>query len=321
MNLFLTTGCNERCSFCYAETYFQTTGKPADGGRVLEHLARYAELVRAAEARGELPAGYDQSLDEETRTLYSARTINLLGGEPTLHPDFERIVRGIQALGLGAIVFTNASRPERILAVQDALWTVVVNGHFAERAPGLGLELQRVHANLPLQPGQDPIAALERVRAAGIKTLYLAFAAPAGGPPGDYFTPDDLEAMQAVHRSATEFCAEAGIFLAYDCSFPVCVDEARTLGAKCTSVPILDAEGMVTICGGEYLHEAGRRPLSEFRSVRELHAYTYRLIQGLRALPSRFGVCNDCRHFNEACHGMCLAYRERPAAPARLPLA
>ena len=321
MNLFLTTGCNERCSFCYAESYFQTTGKPADATQVLAHLEHYAGLVRAAEAAGELPAGYESDLDEETRTLFSARTINLLGGEPTLHPQFEPIVRGIQSLGLGAIVFTNASRPERIQAVQDALWTVVVNGHFAERAPALGLDMKRVHANLPLQPGQDPLPALEVIRAAGIRTLYLAFAAPAGGAPGEYFTPNDLEAMQAVHVTATEFCAREGIFLAYDCSFPVCVDEERTLGAKCTSVPILDAEGMVTICGGEYLHAAGRRPLREFSSVREIHAYTYRLIEGLRALPSRFDVCNDCRHFNAACHGMCLAYRERPLAPARLPLA
>lgn len=320
MNLFLTSGCNERCAFCYAERWFErpaAPNRPEALDRLLAALRAYGALVRAAPP---LPA-WDPAKDEEERSLFSSRCVNLLGGEPTIHPHFERVVREVAAMGMGVIPFTNGSMPERLRAVKEHLWTVVVNGHFAERAPDFGVDLKRVHANLPLQPGSDVVAALEKVRDAGIRTVYLAFAAPAGGDdrPGAFYTPDDLPAMKAVHEAAMAFCAAHGIFVAYDCSFPVCVD-ARVLQAKCTSVPVMDPDGFITICGGEYFHEQGKRRIETFGSLREVHAYTFRLLSGLRALPSRFDVCNACEHFNRECHGMCLAFRERPAAKA-LPLA
>lgn len=313
MNLFLTSRCNERCPFCYAERFM--AGRPPDPatdastGRILGHLRTYADLVRKG---GTLPL-FRPEMDEETRSLYSARTVNLLGGEPTIHPAFARIVEEIARLGLGAMVFTNASLPARIREVKDLLWTVVVNGHFAERAGELGMPMSRVHANLPIQPGVDVVRALARVRDAGIRTVYLAFAAPAGGTGGTYFTPQDLDAMKEVHRAAMDFCREAGILVAYDCSFPVCVDRG-VLQTKCTSVPVMDTDGYITICGGEYFMEEGRRHISTFRDIREVHAYTFRLISGLRSLPSTFDVCNRCEHFNRECHGMCLAFRVKPAA-------
>lgn len=319
MNLFLTSGCNERCAFCYAETYFQRPvepNRPEALAKLLGHLRTWGALVRDADARGDMPRQWEPDHDEETRTLFSSRTVNLLGGEPTIHPQFEAIVREVAALGLGAIVFTNASMPGKIAAVREHLWTVVVNGHFADRAPALPLEPHRIHANLPIQPGHDVVAALEKVHAAGIRTVYLAFATPAGAKPGTYYTPEDLPAMQAAHRAASAFCRERGIFLAYDCSFPVCVDEA-VLQTKCSSVPVMDPDGFVTICGGEYFHEGGKRHVSTFASLREVHAYTFRLIAGLRGWASRFDVCNACEHFNARCHGMCLAFRVAPSPVGR----
>jgi MoaA/NifB/PqqE/SkfB family radical SAM enzyme len=309
MNLYLTSHCNEQCPFCYADVFLQQTRTPSRSGteRLLGHLRQYAELLDC----GEPPPPYRWDLDEETRSLFSARTINLLGGEPTLHPDFQRIVCEISQMGLGVMVFTNASVPQRISAVRDQLWTVVVNGHFAERAVQLDIEPMRIHANLPLQPEMDVTAALEKIRAAGIRTLYLAFATPAGKP-GTYYTPDDLEPMQRVHRLAMQFCREHEITVAYDCSFPVCVDPAIRQ-TKCSSVPVLTPEGEITICGGQYLYEDGKRPLETFRDYREIHRYTFQLISRLRALPSRFDVCNRCEFFNRECHGMCLAFREQPS--------
>lgn len=320
MNLFLTSSCNERCAFCYAETYFERPphfNTAAELEKLLGHLRTWCALVEA----GAPPPEYSNDLDEETRSLFSARSVNLLGGEPTLHPHFERIVQEISALGLGALVFTNASQPDKIQAVREHLWTVVVNGHFADRAPALGIDMMRVHANLPVQPGLDILAALTKIRDAGIRTLYLALATPSGQKPGDYYTPLDLEAMQTMHGKAKAFCAENGIFLAYDCSFPVCVDES-VLQTKCTSVPVMDPDGFISICGGEYFFDDGKRHVSTFDDYREVHAYTFHMISRMRVLPSRFDVCNACEHFNERCHGMCLAFRVRQSEDARtLPVA
>jgi hypothetical protein len=310
MNLFLTSSCNERCAFCYADTFFERAdrlARPEAIAALRGHLRTYADLV----SRGAPLPEYSPQLDEETLTLFSSRTVNLLGGEPTLHPAFGELVTDIAGLGLGVMVFTNASQPARINAVKEHLWSVVLNGHFAERARDLEIEPMRIHANLPLQPGHAVGPILTKIHEAGIRTLYLAFAAPSPSGEGAHFTPDDLQAMRAMQEEAVEFCAAHEIFLAYDCSFPVCVDE-RVLQTKCTSVPVMDTEGYLTICGGEYFYDQGKRHISTFADYREIHAFTYGLISGMRSLPSKFEVCNDCEHFNQRCHGMCLAFREKP---------
>ncbi|MCB9796053.1 MAG: radical SAM protein [Alphaproteobacteria bacterium] len=304
----LTRGCNERCSFCYAGDYFAQS-PPARADAVLAGLERYAALVAEAPPLPE----WDDTLPELARTLFSSRVVNLLGGEPTLHPSFVEVVEAAHGHGLGVIVFTNASRPERIQAVADKLWNVTVNGHFAARAPALGFPMERVFANLPVRRGEDILARLAVIRDAGIRVVFLAFATPVGGADPSCYTPDDEPEMRALHGEALAFCEANGIFLGYDCSFPLCVDE-RVAQTKCTSVPVMDAAGFMSICGGEYYMASGRRHIADFESLQGLHDYTYRLISGLRALPSQFEKCNTCPEFNKRCHGMCLAYREKPSA-------
>lgn len=307
MNLFLGRGCNESCRFCYAGDFFDTARKApaAQRGAVLEHLRTYAKLVSDAPP---LPQ-WSEDVDELTMTLFASRAVNLLGGEPTLHPDFEAVVTEVAALGLGPVVFTNASRPDRIGAVADKLWSITVNGHFAHRAPDLPFDIRRVFANLPIRPGDDVVEALQKIHIAGIRGVFLAFATPVGGADPHCFTPEDLPAMQRVHAQALEFCEQNGIHLGYDCSFPLCVDE-RVKQTKCTSVPVMDEQGFMTICGGEYAYGPAKRHVSSFASLDALHRYTFGVIEGLRTLPSRFDVCNACPEFNKRCHGMCLAYRD-----------
>lgn len=310
MNLFLGRGCNESCAFCYAGDYFQGAPRVARGS-VLDHIRTYAGLVAQAPP---LPQWSD-TLDELAMTLFSSRSVNLLGGEPTIHPDFVRIVETIHENALGPIVFTNASKPERIAAVADKLWSITVNGHFADRAPALPFDIRRIFANLPVRPGEDVVEMLRKIEGAGIRGVFLAFATPVGGADPHVFTPDDLAEMQRVHQAALDFCTDHGIHLGYDCSFPLCVDE-RVRQTRCTSVPVMDEAGNITICGGEYAREEGKRHVSTFASLDEIHRTTHGLIEGLRALPSRFAVCNACPEFNQRCHGMCLAYRVKPGEVA-----
>lgn len=307
MNLFLSRGCNERCSFCYAGDFFDKA-PPADAEVLFASIRRYAALVEAAPP---LPPWRDD-VGELAMTFYASRSINLLGGEPTIHPLFERVVRSIHDAGLGPIVFTNGSRPDRIAAVAPLLWSITINGHFADRAPKLGFDVRRIFANLPIGKGDNVVASLQKIADAGIRGVFLAFATPVGGADPRCFNPDDQEAMRRIHGDALEFCEQHGIYLGYDCSFPLCVDE-RVKQTKCSSVPVMDTSGMVTICGGEYSYAEGRRSIETFASLDEMHRYTFGLIEGLRALPSQFQVCNDCPEFNKRCHGMCLVYRDRTA--------
>ena len=303
MNLLLTRTCNERCAFCYAYRVHEQPGG-GDLDTLLGALRHYARLVREAPA----PAIWDARQDEPTRLLQAARAINLLGGEPTLHPHLLSIVGEIAELGLGSILFTNGSHPEVVHQAAPWLWSVCVNGYFAQRVSRLDLDLHRVSANLALRPDLDALEALEVIHQVGVRAVVLAFATPAGQVAGPFFTPEDQEAMTRLHRQVLDFCRPRGILVGYDCSFPHCVQPGE--GNHCSAVPIMDTEGQVTICGGRYFLAEAARPISAFHSLQALHAFTLGLQRALRQRPSRFAVCNRCPEFNTRCNGMCLAYRQ-----------
>ena len=93
-SLELTPVCNNRCRGCsnvFAETRKARTLLPplgaAEWGAILEHIAPHAEQLK------------------------------LTGGEPTLHPEFEHVVRCASGLGLNFSLFTNGCwpDPERIV--------------------------------------------------------------------------------------------------------------------------------------------------------------------------------------------------------------
>ena len=95
LNLDLTTACNYRCDHCIDWDILNT-----------RHHHDDAELEASLRAMAE-------------RGLRSVILIG--GGEPTLYPGFERIVRFAKQLALQIAVVSNGSRGDRMLEVADAL--------------------------------------------------------------------------------------------------------------------------------------------------------------------------------------------------------
>jgi hypothetical protein len=270
---------------------------------VLAWFEHYARLLATA---GPAPA-WQADAPEAERLRGAAGVVNLLGGEPTEHPELPAIVRGLRALGLGVNLFTNAAHPERVQAIAEHLWFVTINGRFISRAPSLGWDLARVAAQVPLRPGDSPEALLAAVAAAGVKNAILAFAAPAGGAQGPFFHPCDLPALREMYDRTRAAGARLGLALAWDCAFPRCLDPEAGAGA-CLPVPVLDAQGLVGACAGAY-HGDPRRPLLEFSSLDELHAFTAGIHRDLGARPHSGATCAACALLGAGCQGMCLALR------------
>mgnify|MGYP002639841988 CR=1 FL=1 len=300
MNLFLTRACDQGCAFCYARDWLGSAPEDELGLEALwPALEHYAALVRLAGP----PVPGDP-------LAASAGTVNLLGGEPTAHPDFGDLVRRLRSLGLGVNLFTSGANPEVVRSVASDLWFVTINGRFAQRAPSLGVELARVCAHLPLRPGDDVAALLEVVAAAGLRSAVLAFAAPAGGAAGPFFTPDDVQAMAALAAAAQAAADRLGITIGWDCAPPRCVLPDGP--GRCVPVPVLEADGMVSVCGGAYVLADRRRPLLGFDSLDALHGWAQGIYRELAARPSPFAACRDCPERDQGCYGMCLGFREAP---------
>jgi hypothetical protein len=299
----LTGACSEGCAFCYARAWRATGAAEVSAARLLAEFDHYARLLATA---GPAPS-WRPDAPEGERLRVAAGVVNLLGGEPTEHSELPALVRGLRALGLGVNLFTNGAHPERVRTVAEHLWFVTINGRFIARAPSLGWDLARTAAQVPLRPGDDPEVLLEAVAAAGVRSAILAFAAPAGGAFGPFFTPDDLPALHAVYARARAAGTRLGLALAWDCAFPRCLDPLAG-AAACLPVPVLDAQGLVGACGGAY-HGEPRRPLTSFTSLADLHAFTAGIHAGLRARPHAVAACAACPLLGAACQGMCLAFR------------
>jgi hypothetical protein len=304
VNLLLTRACDQGCAFCYARDWRGAGDEHAPLELLVPALEHYAELVRAA---GPPPPWRDDA-GERALLAYSAGTVNLLGGEPTRHPDFAALVRRLDELGLGVHLFTSGSRPEVVRSVADRLGFVTVNGRFVGRATELGIRPERLCAHLPLRPGDPVEALLEAVAEAGMRSAVLAFAAPAGGARGPLFTMAEREAMAALHARAVGAADRLGLTLGWDCAPPRCV--VPEASGRCLPVPVLDADARVGVCGGDYLRAEPRRPLVGFASLVELHSWTVALYDELRRRPSPFEACRGCVELNHGCHGLCLGYRE-----------
>ncbi len=305
MNLFLTRRCDQGCAFCYARDWM-APGEPEDPEALWPALEHYAGLVSSA---GAAPPWRDGAAPAALLAGTSA-TVNLLGGEPTAHPDFEAVVERLQSLGLGVNLFTSGAHPERVRAVADRLWFVTLNGRFVHRAPALGVDPARLCAHLPLRPGDDPSAMLEAVADAGLRAAVLAFATPAGGAAGPFFSPEDLDAMRAIHAQSSAAAARLGLTIGWDCAPPRCV--VPEAAPRCLPVPVLEPDGMVSVCGGAYLLANARRPLTDFASLEALHAWAQALHARLEARATPFAACRGCPERQRGCMGMCLAWREAP---------
>ena len=299
MNLFLTRACDQGCAFCYARDWLEGDGADPDLSALWPALVHYAVLVRGAG-----PAEPGDPL------VASAGTVNLLGGEPTQHPAFGEVVRRLRALGLGVNLFTSGAHPEAVRDVASDLWFVTINGLFVQRAASLGVDLARVCAHLPLRPGDDVTSLLEAVATAGLRAAVLAFAAPAGGAAGPFFTPDDPEPMRALVAAADTAAERLGLTLGWDCAPPRCVLPDGP--GRCVPVPVLEADGMVSVCGGAYLLEDRRRPITDFDDLAGLHAWARDIYVELAARPTPFEACRSCPQREQGCYGMCLGWRDAP---------
>jgi len=110
MNLILNTYCNLKCNYCFADEYMEENVKTPDKSM-----------------------DYDFFLNELLPRVKNASLINFMGGEPTLHPQFNDILsqtlENMQPFSfLG--VFTNGLMPDKVL---DLLLHTVGRGGSIER--------------------------------------------------------------------------------------------------------------------------------------------------------------------------------------------
>ncbi len=250
--------------------------------------------------------------------------VRLLGGEPTLHPEFPGLVREALDRGFRILVFSNGRMPGSALAAlrsaPEEKISVLINAEAegggspepALRALGrratLGINLHR--------RGQELGRALAWIAQYDLNpVLRLGLAHPALQTENRCLHPADFEAIGEEIADLAVTARAQGVKLEFDCGFVPCMfpegflewlgDEGRELGRRCGTIPDVLDDGTLIACyplSGAYrasVHSADS--LETFRRDADRAFAPYRAL-GIEAR------CETCKwKADGTCLGGCLA--------------
>jgi hypothetical protein len=313
-NLSITTECNRQCRYCFARAAL------ADQVRNTQHmpLETFQRAVDFLERSG---------IDE----------VRILGGEPTLHPDFTVLVRYVLERNLRLLVFSNGLMPETALRCLEATPVeramILVNVMRNSPDPD-GRDISILHESTPLTPvfqrlGKHILLGvnidtsrfqweflLELIATYHlIPAIRLGLAHPCVPATNHYLHPHQYAAVGRRISVLADRANAAGVRLEFDCGFVPCMfptgarerfgNALDDVGRRCN--PILDIlpDGQVIACYP--LARLQREPLPGEHDASWLRAQFEKKLKSF-GIPGIFRECSVCvLRANGACLGGCLA--------------
>ncbi len=306
-NISITSACNRDCGFCFA----------GEAGRRASPDAAHMPLAR-----------FEAALDFLVRS--GVPEARLLGGEPTLHPDFGRVIHLALSRGLGLVVFSGGLIPESALRALEATpaASVAVLLNVVPPPPGQTLHpvrqddvCRRLGPRVTLgvtidSPGIRLGPLLDVIERRDLRrTVRLGLGHPALAGANSYLRPRHYP---EVGRRVAEFAAaarERGVGVEFDCGWVPCMFPDGTvaalgpgggsLGNRCGPILDLLPDGRLISCYP--LAALGAVPLEP-----DLDAPRARAIFAARQQADRaFRLTPDCdacsRRAGGECSGGCLA--------------
>ncbi len=248
-NLSITSECNLDCSYCFSRSVYREDASAAD--MPFDRFENMLDIL--------IRSGQDQ--------------VRLLGGEPTLHPDFPVFAERVISRGLRLLVFSNGSIPERSLQALEKIpsssLNVMVNiaatlqreGEIPPRQRDV-LKRLRCRASLAYticNPAPPLLCLLDLIGEHELDKsvcLGLAHSCVSGDnrflDPGRYPRVGEQIVLFALRAR------EAGVALNFDCGFVPCMfpEESREvlgeaveeLGTRCGPIPDILPDGDAIAC-------------------------------------------------------------------------
>ena len=311
-NILFTTYCNRNCSYCFAKSKVDLNRDSGDPSKNL-NLSNLEKII----------AFYQRSL---------LKRITVLGGEPTLNPDFIPLMDRIFAEpGFRTVMlFTNGVIPEKALAYladnQDSRLKVAMNLNAPHHYPshqqdrinqameslgsrvGLGINIYRA--------GQDydyPIDAITTYKLA--PHIRVGLTHPIVESKNSFAQKQDLPAIARDLVAFAKTAFEHRITYSFDCGFPFCMftlDQHKELlryGIKFKSecAPIVDIGPDLSVwrCFPMLNDVCGH--LDQFQTRDEIIEHYQEKFKHIMAMGNR-AECPQCRYrINKLCRGGCLA--------------
>lgn len=327
-NILLTTKCNRSCPYCFAKSEMDGSAGELMSWENIVYLADF--LTRSGE-----------------------RKVSLLGGEPTLHPDFIDIVCYLVERNFEVNVFTNGLLPEGKLAelekaaasISPRQLNFVCNLNDPEQTAAPEAETRSIHRFLALLgPKVGPGFNIYRldfslnflcdlvIRFGLRRTLRLGMTHPLPGQGNSFIRPDQMGLVIERLHSHKPLLDRLRIKPGLDCGFPVCRFTDEQLGwlnrlsghGKFECGPAIDITPDMSVYSCFPLSSFHRRSIFEFDDLKQVADHFMHKHSLLRQeLPGIYDECDGCAHRNEGtCSGggVCqLLHRFHGEARIRMP--
>jgi MoaA/NifB/PqqE/SkfB family radical SAM enzyme len=310
-NVLLTTKCNLHCAYCFAQEKMRDSRNRTmsldDVAKVIDFLKRSGHPV-----------------------------FRTMGGEPTLHPQFPRILQKALEAEMRVDVLSNATWPESY----NALFRRVSPRHLffllnIDRPENYPAKIwERIESNLAAvaaggnvtlsfnifetEPRYEYI--LELARKYYIDKVRMSFSLPVVGAENACLKLEDYKRMGPFVVEFARRAEEAGIEVRLDNVVPLCIFSPEQAGelllkgiidlkrnARCD--PIVDIGPDLRVWCCFCLSKLWNRRLDEFHNLQEIQAYYRQAMSLYQGRLFAMDECYSCRYRDLwGCQGGCLTF-------------
>ncbi len=306
-NILLTSFCNRSCPYCFAQR--EMAGASPDAMMSWENLIYIADFLQ----RG------------------GERHVSLLGGEPTLHPEFVDFILYLNERDLDVTVFTNGiiSSPrledfkKHLAEIAPQQLNFVCNLNDPAQTPAPQGEMERIRSFLSLMgpsvtPGFNIYRAdfsldflFDLINRFGMRrNLRIGLTHPIPGKKNAFIHPEEmrdvLHRLYSYREKFDRFRVKPGL----DCGFPICRFTDEELGwvrrmalSQFRCSPALDITPDVSVSHCFPLGNYQRRSLFEFDSLQQIDEHFAGIRRQFKSeLAGIYPECDGCWQQED---GMC----------------
>lgn len=298
-NILLTTICNRRCPYCFAKIEMDDATVKEMSWENLVYIADF--LIKSREKK-----------------------VSLLGGEPTLHPDFVDYVCYLNERGFDVCIFTNGIvSDDRLREIKENLsgmpperLSFVCNLNNPEQTPASDEEIRKIHNFLAVMgPWVGAGFNIYRLdfkldflfdlvmRYGMRRTLRLGMTHPVPGHGNGYIQPEDIGKTIDRLYSYKPIMERLRIRPGLDCGFPICKFNDEQLGwlyrlsrhAKFECGPAIDITPDMSVYSCFPLSQFHRKSIFDFDDLKQVTDYYSKIGDQIRVeLPGIYDACDGC---------------------------
>ncbi len=320
MNILITSVCNRRCPYCFAASRISNSPENAEGELDTSFIS---------------VENFDRALEFASK---KEQIVGILGGEPSLHPHFARLIEQTWAAGFCAKVFTNGvwsekavDEIEKLPARSTANLRLVVNTNHPDiTSAAESTAQQHLFSRLPEHCclsfnihslNQDLSFLADLITQYGLmREIRLGIAAPLAEQASEFVPIADYRKVAPLVMALAERCDSHNIRIGFDCGFTLCMFTPEQLGLlytwgadfKASCGPAIDVGVDLTAWVCFPLATLSKSvSITDFRDSFELGRYFEEFFDPLYstgALPE----CIGCKHLKrKRCSGGCAAHTYR----------